>query len=250
KSVPGVAAVVSVRAGVAVVASGFWPAKLGRDALDIVWEEGPNATLSTASLREQYANLAKTPGAVARKDGDPTQTLASAAKQVTAEYEVPYLAHAMMEPLNCLVDLRSDRCEIWTGTQFQTVDRAAAGNPVAWTHTIVGQSILAGTMFESVMVKNGIDGSSVEGAAELPYAIPNVLVDLHSPKVGVPVQWWRSVGHSHTGFVVESFLDELAHTAGKDPYEFRRALLAHQPRYLGVLELAASNAKWGAPLPG
>ncbi len=265
KSVPGVRAVVPVRTGVAVVATGFWPAKLGRDALHIVWDEGPNATLSTASLREQYANLAKTHGAIARKDGDPAQALQNSAKQITAEYEVPYLAHAMMEPLNCLVDLRSDHCEIWTGTQFQTVDRAAAaavaglkpeqvqihttllgggfgrranpasdfvveavevakavqapvkviwtreddirggwyrpmwydrlaagldvdGNPVAWTHTIVGQSIMAGTAFESFLVKNGIDGSSVEGAAELPYAIPNVLVDLHSPKVGVPVQ--------------------------------------------------------------
>jgi isoquinoline 1-oxidoreductase subunit beta len=99
------------------------------------------------------------------------------------------------------------------------------------------------------MIKNGIDPASVEGAAELPYAIPNVLVDLHSPTVGVPVQWWRSVGHSHTGFVVESFLDELALAAGKDPYEFRRALLAHRPRHLGVLELAAGKAMWGAPLP-
>src|SRR5437870_4837880 len=327
KAVKGVRKVVEVPSGVAVIADGFWAAKRGRDALQIEWDEGPMADFNTKSQREQYAELAKQPGLSARKEGDGGGAIGSAAKQVTAEYEVPYLAHAMMEPLNCLVDLRSDRCEIWTGTQFQTVDRAAAaavaglkpeqvqihttllgggfgrranpvsdfvveavevakavgapvkviwtreddirggwyrpmwydrlaagldaaGNPVAWTHTIVGQSILAGTMFESVMVKNGIDGSSVEGAADLPYAIPNVLVDLHSPKVGVPVQWWRSVGHSHTGFVVESFLDELAHTAGKDPYEFRRALLAHQPRYLGVLELAASKAKWGAPLPG
>ncbi len=326
KKVPGVKAVVPVRAGVAVVATGFWAAKQGVDALDVVWDEGPNATISTATLRQQYADLAKTPGTVARKDGDPAQMLATAAKRITAEYEVPYLAHAMMEPLNCLVDLRSDGCEIWTGTQFQTIDRAAAaaaaglkpeqvhihttllgggfgrranpvsdfvveavevakavqapvkvvwtreddtrggwyrpmwydrlaagldanGHPVAWTHTIVGQSIMAGTAFESFAVAKGIDGSSVEGAADLPYAIPNVQVDLHSPNVGVPVQWWRSVGHSHTGFVVDSFLDELAHAAGKDPYEFRRALLANQPRYLGVLELAAGRANWGAPLP-
>ncbi|HEY3130270.1 MAG TPA: xanthine dehydrogenase family protein molybdopterin-binding subunit [Acidobacteriota bacterium] len=327
RAVNGVKAVVPVRAGVAVVATGFWAAKLGRDALEVVWDEGPNATLSTADLREQYSNLARTPGAIARKDGDPVHALQNSAKQITAEYEVPYLAHAMMEPLNCLVDLRSDHCEIWTGTQFQTVDRAAAagvaglkpelvqihttllgggfgrranpasdfiveavevakavrapvkviwtreddirggwyrplwydrlaagvdaeGKPIAWTHTVVGQSIMAGTPFESVMVKNGVDGTSVEGAAELPYAIPNVQVDLHSPKVGVPVQWWRSVGHSHTGFVVESFLDEVAHAAGKDPYQFRRALLAGQPRYLGVLELAANQAKWGSSLPG
>ena len=325
KQIAGVKAVVPVQAGVAVVADGFWPAKLGRDALQIEWDEGQNATISTANLREQYAALAKTPGAVARKDGDAAQALQSAAKQLTAEYEVPYLAHSMMEPLNCLVDLRADRCEIWTGTQFQTVDRAnaakvaglkpeqvqlhttllgggfgrranpisdfvveavevakavrapvkvvwtreddirggwyrpmaydrltagldASGNPLAWSQTIVSQSIMAGTMFEP-FIKNGVDGSSVEGAIEMAYAIPNVLVDLHTTKVGVPVLWWRSVGNSHTAFVVESFMDELAHAAGKDPYEFRRALLTKQPRHLGVLELAASKANWGAPLP-
>ena len=253
------------------------------------------------------------------------QALQSAATRLTAEYEVPYLAHSMMEPLNCLVDLRADRCEIWTGTQFQTVDRAnaakaaglkpeqvqlhttllgggfgrranpisdfvveavevakaarapvkvvwtreddirggwyrpmaydrltagfdASGNLLAWSQTIVSQSIMAGTMFEP-FIKNGVDGSSVEGAIEMAYAIPNVLVDLHTTKVGVPVLWWRSVGNSHTAFVVESFMDELAHKAGKDPYEFRRALLSKQPRHLGVLELAASKANWGAPLP-
>ena len=325
KQIAGVKAVVPVQAGVAVVANGFWPAKLGRDALEVEWDDGPNATISTVNLREQYAVLAKTPGAAARKDGDAAQALQSAAKQLIAEYEVPYLAHAMMEPLNCLVDLGADRCEIWTGTQFQTVDRAnaakvaglkpeqvqlhttllgggfgrraspisdfvveavevakavrapvkvvwtreddirggwyrpmaydrltagldASGNLVAWSHTVVSQSIMAGTMFEP-FIKNGVDGSSVEGAIEMAYAIPNVLVDLHTTKVGVPVSWWRSVGNSHTAFVVESFMDELAHAAGKDPYEFRRALLTKQPRHLGVLELAASKARWGAPLP-
>jgi isoquinoline 1-oxidoreductase beta subunit len=103
-------------------------------------------------------------------------------------------------------------------------------------------------MFEP-FIKNGIDGSSVEGATEMAYAIPNVQVDLHTTKVGVPVLWWRSVGNSHTAFVVESFLDELAHAAGKDPYDFRRSLLAKHPRHLGALELAAAKANWGAPLP-
>jgi isoquinoline 1-oxidoreductase beta subunit len=124
----------------------------------------------------------------------------------------------------------------------------ASGNAVAWSHTVVSQSIMAGTMFEP-FIKNGIDGSSVEGAIEMPYAIPNVLVELHTTKVGVPVLWWRSVGNSHTAFVVESFMDELAHAAGKDPYEFRRALLTKRPRHLGALELAASKANWGALLP-
>jgi len=325
KAVAGVKDVVQVPSGVAVIATGFWPAKLGRERLEIKWDDGPNATLSTVGMREQYATLAKTPGLVARKVGDPAKALAAAAKTITAEYEVPYLAHAMMEPLNCVVDLRADRCEIWTGTQFQTVDRMAAaqtaglkpeqvqihttllgggfgrranpasdfvieavqvakaakvpvkvvwtreddirggwyrpmwydhmvggidaaGNPVAWTHTIVGQSIAAGTAFEAFIVKNGIDDTSVEGAADLLYGIPNLQVDLHTSKVGVPVQWWRSVGHSHNGFAVEAFFDELAHAGGKDPYELRHALLANQPRMRAVLDLVAQKANWGKPL--
>jgi isoquinoline 1-oxidoreductase beta subunit len=325
KAVPGVKAVTQIESGVAVVAEDFWSAKKGREALTVVWDVGPLGTLSTEAIREQYVQLAKTPGAVARRQGNLAQALAGAARQLHAEYEVPYLAHAMMEPLNCLIDLRANGCEIWTGTQAQTDDRDAAarvlglkpeqvqlhttflgggfgrranphsdfvteaaqvakaikesvrvlwtreddikggyyrpmwydrlsagldakGNPVAWQHTIVGQSIIAGTMFEGRLARGGIDETSVEGAADIPYAIPNILVDLHSPRTGVPVQWWRSVGHSHTGFVVESFIDEVAHTAGKDPYEFRSTLLAKHPRHRGVLELAARKAGWGKPL--
>ena len=134
-------------------------------------------------------------------------------------------------------------------------DRLAAGldkdgNPVAWLHTIVGQSIMHGSPFEKRMIgKDGIDQTSVEGAKEIAYAIPNIRVDLHSPVIVVPVQWWRSVGHSHTAFVVESFIDEVAHAAGQDPYQLRRKLLAGHPRNLGVLELAANKAGWGKPLP-
>jgi isoquinoline 1-oxidoreductase beta subunit len=326
KAVPGVKAVVQIDSGVAVVAEGFWSARRGREALEISWDEGPNANLSTATMDSQYAALAKTPGAVARKEGDPQQALLKAAKRISAEYAVPYLAHACMEPMNCCVDLRTDSCEIWTGTQFQTVDRNAAarvaglkpeqvsihttflgggfgrranphsdfvveavqvgkalakpvkviwtreddmkggyyrpmwydrlsagldakGNPIAWRHTIVGQSIISGTPFEQVMIgKDGIDPTSVEGAKEIPYKIPNIHVDLHRSNIDVPVQWWRSVGHSHTAFVVESFIDELAHAAATDPYEFRRRLLAGHARHRGVLELAASKAGWGKPL--
>jgi len=326
KAVPGVKAVVEIDFGVAVVADGFWSARQGRDALEIVWEEGPLATFDSQKQREQYAELAKQPGTVARKDGDAAAAMGGAVKKLEAIYEVPYLAHATMEPLNCVADVRPDGCDIWTGTQFQTMDRDAAardaglkpeqvrlhttllgggfgrravpdshfvreavqiskavktpvkvlwtreddihggyyrpmwydrisagldanGHPIAWAHTIVGQSILAGTPFEQAMVKNGIDGTSVEGAVDLPYEIPNVYVDLHSPKMGVPVLWWRSVGHSHTAFVVESFIDELAHAAGKDPYEFRRTLLSYHPRHKAALELAAEKAGWGGPLP-
>ena len=325
KAVAGVKAVAQVPSGVAVAATGFWAAKKGRDALHVQWDEGPNAGLSTDALREQFRALARTPGAVAKNAGNAAGVLAGAAKKLEAEYEVPYLAHATMEPLNCVVDLKSDSCEIWTGTQFQTGDRAAAaqaaglkpeqvrihttllgggfgrratptsdfvreavhvakaaglpvktvwtreddtrggyyrpqfyhrvkvgldgqGAPVAWRHTLVGQSFLLGTPFES-FIKDGVDGTSVEGASDLPYAVPNLFVDLHSPRPGIPVLWWRSVGHSHTAFVVESFIDELAHAAGRDPFEYRLSLLVGHPRHKGVLELVAAKAGWGKPLP-
>jgi len=326
RAYPGVRDVIAIREGVAVVADGFWPALQGRELLEIVWDEGEGARVSTSAMREEYARLAATPGMVARKTGDAAAVLARAGERVEAEFELPYLAHAPMEPLNCFVDLKDDSCLIRTGSQFQTVDLNAAasvaglkpeqvtlettflgggfgrrastgsdyvveavqvakavrqpvlvirtreddmragyyrplwfskvtacldkqGMPLAWHHRIVGQSIIAGTTFEPVMIVNGIDHTSVEGAADTPYAIPNLQVELHSPKNPVPVLWWRSVGHSHTAFVMESFVDELAHAAGKDPYQYRRALLAKQPRILKVLETAAKKAGWGRPLP-
>jgi isoquinoline 1-oxidoreductase beta subunit len=325
KAIPGVKDVFQVPSGVAVVATSFPAAQKGREALEIVWGESEWSRLGTPEIAKEYARIAVTPGIIARKEGNPDLAYDGAARRLTAEYNVPYLAHATMEPLNCTVDLRKDGCDIWTGTQSQTGDRNAAarvaglkpeqvklhttflgggfgrranphadfvvsamevaklaerpvkvvwsreddmrggyyrplwydrltagldarGNLVAWRHTIVGQSIITGTAFEEGMVKNGIDATSVEGALDIPYAIPNLLVDLHSPRLGVPVQWWRSVGHSHNAFVVESFLDEVAHAAGKEPLEFRIALLVDKPRHRGVLELAAAKAGWGSPL--
>jgi len=322
RALPGVKHVVELPSGVAVVATGFWAAKQGRDLLEIDWDRGPNAGISTEGLREQYRALSRTPGLVARRDGDAAAAIGDAAKRLEADYEVPYLAHAPMEPLNCVVDLREDRMEIWAGSQFQTVDQAAAArvagldpsrvtlhttflgggfgrraNPASdyiveavgiakavrapvklvwtreddtrggyyrplwhsrfaaaidkkgalagWHHTIVGQSIIAGTPFEPFIIKDGIDGTSVEGGADLPYAIPNVQVELHSTKVGVPTLWWRSVGHSHTAFATECFLDEVAAALGKDPYEFRRGLLAAHPRHLAVLDRVAEGIGWG-----
>ncbi|HEV8675831.1 MAG TPA: molybdopterin cofactor-binding domain-containing protein, partial [Methylomirabilota bacterium] len=125
----------------------------------------------------------------------------------------------------------------------------AAGRIVGWEHRIVGQSIVKGTLFEPFAVKDGIDGTSVEGATTLPYDIPSIGVELHTTEVGVPVLWWRSVGSTHTAFSTETFLDELAQAAGRDPVELRRALLRNHPRHLGVLELAAQKADWGRPLP-
>jgi isoquinoline 1-oxidoreductase beta subunit len=326
KAVPGVRHVLAIDRGVAVVADGFWPARLGREALEIVWDEGPLATLDSRTQREQYAELAARPGAVARKEGDAAAALDKAAQKLAAVYEVPYLAHAPMEPLNCVADVRPDGCDVWTGTQWQTGDRDtaaqvaglkpeqvhlhttllgggfgrravldshfvreavqiskaikapvkvvwtreddirggfyrpaashtisggidAAGNPVAWRHRIVCQSFIAGTPFEAFIIKDGVDGTAVEGAADLPYQVPHLLVDWHQAPGGVPTLWWRSVGHSHNAFVVETFLDDLAGAAGKDPYEYRRALLGKHPRHKRVLELAADKAGWGKPPP-
>ncbi len=321
RKVPNVQGIYQVPTGIAVAASGFWPAKTARDLLEIDWEEGPGAMLSTVKMRPEYLELARKPGIVAQKIGDSAQGFKDAHASVSAEYEVPYLAHAAMEPLNVVVDLKPDHCTIWTGTQAQTMDRAMAaqtaglkpeqveihttylgggfgrranprsdfvmeavqvakaigkpvkvvwtreddtrggnyrpmwadrieagiandGKPLAWKHTIVGQSIVADTPFEGFLTKNGIDATSVEGAANMPYAIPNVLVELHSPKNAVPVQWWRSVGHSHTAFVVETMIDELAQLAGKDPIAYRLDILPAASRYRGVLQLAAEKASW------
>ena len=122
------------------------------------------------------------------------------------------------------------------------------GNIVAWHHRIVGQSILAGTPIEGVMLEKGHDPMSMEGANDMPYLSPNVLVDLHSPKIDVPVLWWRSVAHSHTAFSIETFIDELAAIVDKDPVEFRRKQLAGEPRLLNVLNLAVEKSGWGKPM--
>jgi isoquinoline 1-oxidoreductase beta subunit len=126
KAVPGVREVVAVPSGVAVVADTFWSATLGRRALAATWDEGPLSGLTTQAMREQYAALARAPGAVARSEGDVEAAFARAATRIEAEYEVPFLAQAPMEPLNCLIDLREDGCDIWTGTQFPGPDRDAA----------------------------------------------------------------------------------------------------------------------------
>ena len=326
RDVAGVVDVVRIPGGVAVLARDFWSAKKARDLLEIQWDETNAFKRGSAELFEEYRNLSKGPGVVARNDGDAAAALAGAGRVIEATYEFPYLAHATMEPMNCVVRVNDGSCDIWNGAQLQTGDQALVaealgipmekvsidmlfaggsfgrranphsdyvveaalvakarpgvpvklvwtreddtragyfrpmyvhrirgaidedGNPVAWEQRIVGQSIFAGTAFEAV-IQNGIDNSSVEGASTLPYRIPNLRVDLHTTTIGVPVQWWRSVGHTHTAYSTETFLDELAKAAGRDPVEYRRALLADHPRHLGVLNLAAEKASWGSPLP-
>jgi isoquinoline 1-oxidoreductase beta subunit len=326
KAVAGVVDVVQVPSGVAVLGKHFWAAKQGRDALTIDWDLGAGAALNTAGLRDDYRKLAQKTGAIAKSAGNVDAALEGAAV-IEAEYGVPFLAHAPMEPLNCTVEIGKDGCDIYTGTQFQTMDQATAaailglkpeqvrihttflgggfgrratptsdfvaeavqvakasgktvkvvwtreddihggyyrpmwlsrmraalgkdGKPAAWAHTIVGQSILAGTPFEKAMVKDGIDSTSVEGASDSPYleAIVAHRVDLHSPASPVTVLWWRSVGHSHTAFAVESFVDELAQAAKLDPLAYRRELLPKNSRERLALDLAAEKFGWGKPL--
>ena len=326
KAIPGVKEVVQIDRGIAVVANGFWPAKLGRDALEIVWDEGVLSTLDTKAQTKQYADLAKQTGAVAKKEGDVSAAKDKAVKKFDVVYDLPYLAHAPMEPLNCVADVKADGCEIWVGTQFQTVDamtaaaitglkpnqvklhttllgggfgrravldahfvseavqvskairspvkvvwtreddirggyyrpRAyhtisagldAAGKPLYWKHNIVCQSFAVGTPLEAMMVQNGVDGTAVEGASEIPYHVPNKQVEWNMAPNGVPTLWWRSVGSSHTAFVVEGFIDELAKAAGKDPFEYRRMLMDKHPRQKKVLEYVATKAGWKNPLP-
>ena len=328
RQVKGVTHVVPVPSGVAVVATSFWAARKGREALRVTWDESRAETRGSDELYVAYRALARRPGKSARREGDAASALRGAAKVFEAVYEFPYLAHAPMEPLDAVVRLAPDECEMWAGSQIPTVDQQvvarivglppakvrintmlaggsfgrratpngdvageaaavakavgggapvklvwtreddlqggryrplyvhrlragldARGNIVAWEQRIVGQSILKGTPFEPVMVKNGVDQTSVEGASSLPYAVPNLSVELHTTDVGVPVLWWRSVGSTHTAFSTETFLDELAHAAGRDPLEVRRALLLKHPRHLATLDLAAEKAGYRNPLP-
>ena len=322
KAVPGVRQVVQISSGVAVVADGYWPAKKGRDALAVTWDEGPTASVSSATIAQLFGQRAEQAGAVARHAGDPDGTLGSAPAKVDAVYDLPFLAHATMEPMNCTAHVRADGVDIWAPTQFQTgaqgfgakiggvtpdkvkvhttylgggfgrrfeldfIQEAletskavgapvkviwsreddirnaqyrpanhhrmragldANGQPVAWTHRIVAPSIMARVFPDTV--KNGLDEEAVEGGVGMPYAIPNVHVDYLLTDTGIPVGFWRSVNNSYNAFAVESFIDEVAHAAKKDPYEYRRDLLGKAPRHLGALNLAASKAGWGTAPP-
>lgn len=336
-AIDGVLAVFEVPSGVAVVADGFWNAKKGRDALVVEWERGPGDPLDSAALRADYLARSRTPGLVARDDGDFERARSGAEATHEAVYEVPFMAHVPMEPLSCLVELtEAGGARITTGSQMLGTDHPAVAarlgvgpekvemvnsmlgggfgrraNPkndfvleavevalaarehgglsaadrrapiqtvwtreddiqggwyrplfvnaisaalagkkiVGWRHRVVGQSIATGTAFEPMMVQNGIDNTSVEGAADMPHGIPNLRVELHTVTLPVTVQWWRSVGHSNTAFAKESMLDECAEKLGRDPYELRRELLEGHPRWRRVLDVVAEKAGWGKPLP-
>ncbi len=338
KEVPDVISVIQIasingktRSGVAVLAKTTWAAKKGRDALSVQWDDSNSFKMSSETIFQQYRESVSKPGLIARQDGNTSDGFSKATKFIDAEYTFPYLAHASMEPLNCVVSLNGDKCEIWNGEQWQTADQAQAahmlgipvknvtinalyaggsfgrranpfsdyvleavfiaksareqglngpvkmvwtreddmtggyyrplnlhsaklalddkGNLISWKQRIVGQSIFKGTAFESIMIKNGIDHESVVGADDLPYDIPNLLVDLYTPEnIPVPIQWYRSVGHTHTAFSTECLIDEAATAARQDPYLYRRKLLAKHSRLQNVLDLAATKSGWNQSL--
>jgi isoquinoline 1-oxidoreductase beta subunit len=325
-AIKGVRQVVRLDNAVAVVGDHMWAAKQGLAALDIDWDEGPNAKVSTTDIVRQMEIASLKPGVVARQEGDVAKALESSAKKIEAVYEMPFLAHATMEPMNCTVHVTPGGCEIWVGIQVMSRAQATAaqvtglpldkiqvhnhvlgggfgrrldvdgitqavaiakqvdgpvkvvwsreediqhdiyrpyyydrftagldeqGLPVAWSHRVTASSILA--RWAPPAFRNGLDSDAVEGAAkELPYSIPNILVDyVRDEPPGLTTGWWRGVGPTHNIFVVESFVDELAAAAKKDPVEYRRALLGKSPRVLGVLNLVAEKAGWDQPLaPG
>ena len=328
-AVKGVKEVFAVPQGVAVLATGYWPARKGMDALKIDWDDSGTEARGTEGLMDEFRKLAEEKGVVARNDGDIAGALSGAATIIEATYTFPYLAHAPMEPNDCVIRRTDDGgVELLFGCQMPTVDQASAakvlgldpkkvsittllaggsfgrratpagdmaveaadvmkaakhqgpikviwtreddikggryrpvfvhklkggvdkdGKIVAWEQVIVGQSFMKGSPFESAMLKDGVDVTMVEGAATLPYQIPNLQVSAHIAEVGVPTLWWRSVGSTHTAYSTETFLDELAALSGTDPLEIRRQLLAKHPRHLAVLNLAAEKAGWGSPLP-
>jgi isoquinoline 1-oxidoreductase beta subunit len=306
---------------VAVVADGWWPAEQARGKLQIDWDFAGNGALSSAEISKRFEQ-AVDDGLSATDEGDVAGALSDAPQVLEATYEVPYLAHACMEPMSCVAEIGDAGCDVWVGTQAQTrtqntameitglpraqvrvhtlflgggfgrrseqdfvrdavtlaqqtgrpvkviwsreddirhdyyrpatYNRLAAalddaGKPLAWRHRIAGPSIRARSSQETRA--SGMDPTSVEGAANLPYAIANREVTYAMVNPPVPVGYWRSVGSSQNAFVTEAFFDEVARAGGRDPYELRRELLADEPRHRGVLELAATKAGWGEPLP-
>jgi isoquinoline 1-oxidoreductase beta subunit len=320
KAVPGVKDAIQISSGIAVIADNTWAAMQGRSALEIQWDEGPNAKLTSADISKALEEGAAQPGHAARKEGDVEAGLAAAATKFVVDYEVPFLAHATMEPMNCTAHVRPDRCDVWSGTQAQTSSQATAAKitgldiSAVFIHTtflgggfgrrfesdFIGEAVEASKAMNAPVkvtwsreddmqhdyyrmvsharctagldaegwplvwashvsspalmarfgpLKDNFDHRSVESLDDVPYTIPNILVDFSLVTTPIPIGFWRSVGASQNGFFLESFADEMATAAKKDPYEFRRHLLAKSPRHLAVLETAAQNAGWGKPLP-
>jgi isoquinoline 1-oxidoreductase subunit beta len=321
RKISGVRTIVVLDDLVAVVGDHTWAAMKGLDALVIDWDEGPNAGVSSAEIWRDLRAASESDGAVAKSVGDIKKGLASGDRLELA-YELPFLAHATMEPVNATVHLKSDSCEIWTGTQVMTRVQSeaakAAGLPiekvivnnhllgggfgrkleadmvvaavriakhvdgpvkviwtreediqhdiyrpvyrdtiaatlsggkiVGWKYRVSGSSVMA-RWFPAGFAK-GVDIDGVDSAIDIPYEIPNLQVEfLRAEPRAVPTGFWRGVGPNNNVFAIESFMDELARKAGKDPIDFRRSMLASRPRFLGALNLVAEKSNWGEPLP-
>jgi isoquinoline 1-oxidoreductase beta subunit len=324
-AVKGVRQVLKLDGAVAVVADHMWAAKQGLAALNPVWDDGANGGMTTAAIVADMMKASVKTGAIARNDGDALKVLGGEGggkgRKIDAIYEMPFLAHATMEPINCTVDLRADACDLWVGTQVPSLAQGAAakltglplekvkvhnfyigggfgrrlevdyvvqavafaklmkgpvkfvwtreediqhdmyrpyyldrlsarldnkGMPQAWFHRVTGSSIIS--RFAPAGMKNGVDPDAVEVANDLPYAIPDMRVEYVRHEPPVATAFWRGVGATHNVFVVESFIDELAHAARQDPVAYRRAMLGKSPRVLAVLNLAAEKSGWGKPL--
>ena len=329
RAIKGVRAVLRVpldrgAEGVAVVADGFWPALQGRDALKLQWDTSAVEKVDSERQLALYRELAGRPGP--RPFDADMAPLATAPRQLEAEFVFPYLAHAAMEPLNCTVALTDGRAEVWTGSPCPGLDAGAAarvlglkpehvvvrvqmagggfgrrfssssdfvveaceiakavravglnapvrtlwsreddmrggyyrpmhlhrarigfddhGKVLAWDHVIVGQSVTAGSVFEEFQVKNGVDATATEGMRE-PYALPMRLT-VHHPKLNVPVLWWRSVGSTHTAFVMETLIDEIARATNQDPVAYRIQLFGEKhPHHRAALQLAVDKSGYG-----
>jgi isoquinoline 1-oxidoreductase beta subunit len=314
--------------GIAVVALGYWAAKLGRDALKLVWDTSAVEKVDSVAQLASYKALAKKTGLVHFKAD--VSALAKAPKKISAEFTFPYLAHAPMEPLNCTVHVTGQgadaKATLWLGTQMPGFDAMAAskvlgiapkyikinvqmagggfgrravptadyvveactvskmamaaglndpirvmwsreddikggyyrpmhvhraeigfdakGKVLAWDHVVVGQSIAQGTPFESFMIKDGIDNTALEGMRD-PYDVP-MRLSVHHPKVNVPVLWWRSVGSTHTAYVMETLVDEIARATQQDPVAYRMRLMGDKhPRHKAALMLAVEQSGYG-----
>ena len=319
KSMPGVIAVVKIDDGVAVVAKSFWQAKTARDALNITWDNGKGAQLSSAGISQGLKDALAKPAATLKKTGDVDKAMNGAAKKLEASYELPFLAHATMEPMNFTADVRADGCDIYGPTQFPQMAEGVAmqitglpkekvkvhttflgggfgrridvdfivqavqiskavGKPVKliWTreddmthdfYRPVSLTTLAGGLDASgkpiamqfrltspsvtarlfpAFVKDGVEPFMAE-AALVPYDIANTNVELAIHDAGVRVGYWRSVSHALNCFANESFVDEMAAVAGKDPVAYRLAMLTGKEaeRFRNVLNIATSKANWG-----
>lgn len=321
---PGVTHVVPVGDNaVAVVARSWWQAKKGLDALAVEWDETPSAALSTDSMRELFhAGLDAADAAVGHNVGDVDAVLAGAAKRLEAEFEVPHLAHATMEPQTCTAQVRPDRVDVWAPTQNgegttamvaaalgiepskifvhklhlgggfgrrglaqdwarmsvliakavggqpvkmtwsreedmahdfyrpmvlarQSAGFDAAGRLLGWKVRLAGSSIAAS--LSPRWLRNGVDHALMDGFSkeDLPYDVPAYQVACARRDTAIPVGFWRGVNLSQNGFFREAFVDEMAEAAGLGPLEFRRQLLAANPRALLVLNECAAQAGWG-----